>query len=294
MGEPYRYIQNSFNPLQPGEDLYRHCELGLDEEEVHYIRESHGLQIRIGGEAFYLFQRQSGSSVGGEITTWEQPLSNYLGTLWTSVDGEQRHPDIRINQSTFRLYNDGALMNRVFESDFLMTDTDYFIERLTGGSQVNEGKLRIWLNEGVTPGTVTYQAVTMCSCVDVMSGYANRECPICKGTSTPAAFTQYLTAGTKYSPVNTILVRVPMSVETAGVDNIGRVLARTHKHWVLPEPYVYNYDLIRGTTGRNTDVLFEIIEKYDSRVRGILLHQEFTTLRIDMDDIRYSLIPAVV
>lgn len=294
MGTPYRYIHNSSDPLTPGEDLYRQCELGLDEEEIYYIRESHGLQIRMGGEPFYLFQRQSGSAISGTITTWSQTIPNYIGTLWSPSDGEARHPDIRVNKTTFSLYNDGNLLTRVLDSDFIMNDNEYYIKRLVGGSSVDKGKLLIYFNEGFTPGIVTYQAAIICSCVDAETGFPNRECPICKGTSTPTAFVQYLVDGTKHHPANTILVRVPMAIETFGTDRIGRVKKRTHRHWILPTPYVYNYDLIRGTTGRNAGILFEVLGKYDSRLRGILLHQEIDTLRIDQDDIRYTIVPEVV
>jgi len=294
MGTSYRYIHNSSTPLVPGEELYRRCELGLDEEEIQYIKENHALQIRVGGEPFYLFQRQSGSAISGTITTYSQTTPNYVGILWTPADGESKHPDIRINQNTFFLYNDGNLLTRVYDQDFILNNNEYYIERQVGTSSTNKGTLRVHFNEGFTPGTVTYQAATICSCVDLETGFPNRECSICKGTSTPVAFIQYLTSGSKYQPHNTILVRVPMGVETYGVDRIGRVKRRGYRHWILPTPYVYNYDILQGTVGRNENVLFEIIEKYDSRLRGILLHQEISTLRLEEDDIRYSLVPQVV
>ena len=294
MGTPYRYTHNSSDPLQPGEDMYRQCELGLDEEEIQYIRENHSLQIRVGGEPFYLFQRQSGSAASGTITVWPQITPNYIGVLWTPADGESTHPDIRINETTFFLYNNGSLLTRVFDEDFVLNDTEFYIERQAGTSSTTSRTLRIHFNEGFVPGTVTYQAATICSCADLETGFPNRECEICKGTNTPAAFVQYLVTGDKHRPYNTILVRVPMSGETFGVDKIGRVKKRGYRNWILPTPYVYNYDILRGTIGRNEGVLFEVVSKYDSRIRGILLHQEIDTLRLNESDIRYSMIPEVV
>jgi hypothetical protein len=49
-----------------------------------------------------------------------------------------------------------------------------------------------------------------------------------------------------------------------------------------------------GTIGRNRGVLWEIVNKSDSRWRGILIHQEFNTVRIEESDIRYSLAPISV
>ncbi len=289
----YRYRPNSSDPLQPGEELARECEIGLDEEIIYYIRQNHDLQIRVGGEPFYLFQRQSGSAVSGTLTSWAQTSPSYIGTLWTPSDGESKHPDVRINKPGFVLFNNGVAMTRVFDLDFIAADTEYYIETQVGTSSTDKGTVRVHFNEGFVPGVITYRYNTLCSCVDIESGYPNRECPICKGTSYPVSFVQYECDATKYNPINTILVRVPIAGETRPVDRIGRVKVRRHKHWARFTPYIRNYDLILGTIGRNENVLFEVIGKYDSRVRGILLHQEFDTLRINETDVRYTLIPKV-
>lgn len=288
-----RYIHNSSNPLQPGEDLYQECEIGLDEEEIYYIRQNHDLQIRVGGEPFYFFQRQSGSAFQKEITTWESTSPTYVGVIWSPTDGESVHPDIRINTTGLAVFNDGTELTRVYEQDFIALDTEYYIERTVGSSESDAGTVKIHFNPGFTPGTVMFRSNTLCSCVDLETGYPNRECAVCKGTSFPASFVQYKCVTSKYNPTNTVLIRVPMVTETEPVTNIGRVRKREHRHWMPRVPYAYNYDLILGTTGRNSGILFEIVGKYDSRIRGILLHQEFDTIRIEKSDIRYTLIPDI-
>ena len=46
--------------------------------------------------------------------------------------------------------------------------------------------------------------------------------------------------------------------------------------------------------GRNKGIVWEIVNKSDSRWRGILMHQEFSTVRIEESDIRYQLAPNAV
>jgi len=294
MIEPDRYIHNSSNPLNSGEELYRECEMGLDEEELVYIKENHSLEIRIGGEPFKLFLRSSSGSIGsGNITSITTQDSQVIGTVWTPANGELAHPDTRMVTGTFAVYNNGSLMTRVADPDFLQVDTEYAVVIEVGTNLADRGTIRVYFNSGFTPGTLAYTYTTLCSCVDIESGYPNRACPICKGTSYPISFTQYVCSGTKYNPANTILVRVPMAPERRPVDKIGRVIKRQHKYWTLAEPYINNYDIVAGTIGQNSGVLFEVISKFDSRYRGILTHQEFDVLRIEESDIRYTLIPTV-
>ncbi|MCK4826876.1 hypothetical protein KA005_64670 [bacterium] len=286
-------IVNSGNPLGEGEDLYRECELGLDAEIVDYMRESHTLQINIGGEPFYIFTRtEQGEFRSKSITIWETTSPQYSVYIWQPIDGENVHPNSRTQENTFRIFNDAVELTRVFDKDSIIYDTEYAIEVEIGTDSDTSGAVLIWFNEGFTPGNVSYSYRNICSCVDRSTGYPNRGCPLCRGTSYPVAFTQYLTSATKYNPVNTVLVRVPMAAEEIPVEQIGRVKRRDLMHWIAYDaPYVNNYDLIIGTMGRNAGVVWEIVNKSDSRWRGILMHQEFSTVRIEESDIRYQLVP---
>lgn len=289
-------IINSGKPLGEGEDLYRECELGLDAEAVDYMRESHTLQIRVGGEPFYIFQRaEQGEFRSKSITVWETTASQYSAYIWQPSDGEDVHPNSRTQKNTFKVFNNAAELTRVFDKDSIAYDTEYAIEVEIGIDTNTAGAVLVWFNEGFTPGNVSYSYRNICSCVDRSTGYPNRECPLCRGTSYPAAFTQCLAHATKYNPVNTVLVRVPMAAEDIPVEQIGRVTRRDLRHWIAYNaPYVNNYDLVIGTMGRNTGVVWEIVNKSDSRWRGILMHQEFSTVRIEESDIRYQLAPNAV
>lgn len=290
---PNRKSGNSSNPLQPQEELIQNCQIGLDEEEIYYIRQNHDLQIRTGAEPFYLFQRLSGSAIDGTVSQF-QSTSPYVGILWTPPDGDFRHPDIRINEPGFVLFNNGAPMNRVEQVDFIEVDNDYFLDMIPGTSPVDANSILIRFNSTFTPGTLTFRSNTICDCVDLETGYPNRQCPDCYGTSIPGGYTQYLAPATQYNPANAVLVRVPMVPESYGTANIGRVKVRNIRHWMRYEPYVSNYDLIFGTLNQDQTVLFEIVKKSDSRLRGILLHQEFETVRLEEDDVRYTLVPQMV
>lgn len=288
-------VFNSGNPLGPGEELFRECELGLDAEIVDYMRESHTLQIQVGGEPFYIFKRVAqGEFRSKSITSWITTAPQYSAYIWQPGDGEDTHPNSRTQKNTFRVFNNAIELVRVFDKDSIAYDTEYAIEVEIGTDASTAGVIRIWFNAGFTPGDVSYSYRNICSCVDRSTGYPNRECPYCKGTSYPAAFTQYTTPATKYGSANTVLVRVPMTAEEIPVDQIGRVTKRDLRHWIAYNaPYVNNYDLIVGTIGRNTGIVWEIVNKSDSRWRGILMHQEFNTVRIEESDIRYQLVPNV-
>jgi len=288
-------IFNSGNPLDPGEDLFVDCEMGLDEEIIAYIKENHTLQIRIGAEPFYLFTRaEDGTSQSQSIISWETTSSQYSAYIWTPSMGETLHPNSRSQEDTFAVFNNAQRMIRVFDKSSIAFDTEYALEIEKGSNSSDAKAVRIWFNENFIPENVTYTYRNLCSCVDNTTGYPNRECPICRGTSYPAAFTQYLTVSTKYHPANTVLVRVPMAAEERPAEQIGRVTKRLHRHWMETIPEISNYDLIMGTTGRNRGVLFEVTNKSDSRWRGIRTHQEFDTIRIDAEDVRYNLIPDII
>jgi len=283
---------NSSNPLNPGEPLFRECELGTDMEEIEYIRENHMLQLRLGSEPFYLFQRAvSGSMVTGAASTWNTHLPQFSTYVWTQVDGQTRHPDARIqNRTAFQVFNNGIEMARAYDKNSLAYDTEYAIEVMVGTDKNSAGAVKLWFNEGWTPGRITWRYKNICSCVDRSTGYPNRECPLCKGTSYPTAFTQWLGAGTKYNPNNTIPVRVPMAPEASPATQIGRVQQRQYSHWTLATPYVNNYDIIVGTMGTNKGLIFELIQKSDSSWRGVLMHQKFNTIQIEASDIRYKIV----
>lgn len=285
-------IYNSSNPLNPGEPLFRECELGLDMEEIEYVRENHMLQIRMGAEPFYLLQRAvSGSFIASAAQVWDSRLPQFSTYIWKPIDGEVNHPDIRIQgQSSFQVFNNGVALTRAYDKDSIAYDTEYAVEMEVGTDVNTSGAIKLWFNEGFTPGRITWKSKNICSCVDRSTGYPNRECPLCRGTSYPAAFTQWFGAGTKYNPNNTILVRVPMAPETTPATQIGRVQQRQYRHWIQHVPYVNNYDIIVGTMGTNKGLVFEITQKSDSSWRGILMHQEFNTLQIEQSDIRYQIV----
>ncbi|MEA3342178.1 MAG: hypothetical protein U9R15_19610 [Chloroflexota bacterium] len=289
-------IINSGNPLGDNEDLYRECELGLDAEIVDYMRESHTLQIRIGGEPFYIFRRaEQGEFRGKSITSWLTTGSQYSAYIWQPADGENFHPNSRTQKNTFKVFNNGEELTRVFDTDSIAYDTEYAIEVKVGTDSDTAGAVIIWFNEGFIPENVSYSFRNICSCVDRSTGYPNRECPLCRGTSYPASFVKYLTPATKYNVENTVLVRVPMAAEGQPAEQIGRVKERNLKHWIAYDaPYVNNYDIIIGTRGRNRGIAWEIVDKSDSRWRGILTHQTFHTVRIEQSDIRYQLVPDLV
>lgn len=286
---------DSNNPLTINEELFIENEFGLDAEIISYIKESHNLQIKIGAEPFYLWKRvDQGSLISKSITSWLTTSPQYSAYIWQPSDGEQTHPNSRMQQNKFDVFNGSTKLTRVYDAASIVYDNEYALETLVGSSSATANSVKIWFNTGFVPSAVSYSYYNICACVDSSTGYPNRECPLCRGTSYPAAFEQYTSAATKYNAANTILVRVPMAAETLTPDQIGRVLRRDLRHWTLASPIINNFDLIMGTTGRNAGVLFEIVSKSDSRWRGIITRQDFNTIRIEETDIRYNLAPILV
>lgn len=288
-------IINSGNPLNSGEELFRDCEIGLDKEIIAYIKENHTLQVRIGAEPFYLFQRvDQGELISRSIVRWATTVPQYSAIIWQPGDSDIFHPNHRVQTNNWTLFNNASPMTRAYDKDSIAYDNEYAIEFLRSNSESTFGTVKVWFNVNFVPTNVSYSFRNVCVCVDATTGYPNRECSLCRGTSYPAAFEFYTCAASKYKPTNTILVRVPMIKQEDPVEQVGRIRRRDTFHWTEADPYVNNYDLIMGTIGNDAGVLFEIVRKADSRWRGILTHQEFDTVRIEDTDIRYQLAPITI
>ena len=286
-------ITNSSDPLQPGEELFEDCGLGLDKEVVDYIKENHGLQIILGGEPFYLFQRMSsGSTVNGTITSWDDTVIQYMKILWSP--GDSNHPDLRRYTSegsgSFVLYENGVPLVRVFDKNDILYDNEFALEEVVGTSASTKRQVRLYLNSEYVPsGVITYTYEVACECVDFATNQPDMNCEICYGTGFPIGWVKYICDASKYNPENTILVRVPKVAFSITFDGEGLIRKEINKHWALSSPPVIsNYDLILGTIGKSENRLFEITNKSDSYFRGIFMHQEFETILLELADVRYK------
>lgn len=290
-------ITNSDDPLLPGEELYRDCEIGLDKEIVDYIKESHSIQIIVGAEPFYFYQRMaSGSIVTGAISSWDQTTPQYMKTLWSP--GDSNHPDLRTytgtGKGTFSLYVGGVPLNRVFDKNDLLYDNEFALEESVGTTVSTKRQVKVWLNTGYVPsGSVTFLYNVLCECVNPDTNAADMQCTICYGTGFPLGWIKYNCDGTKYNPENTILIRVPKTDFTIPFSGEGLVKKQVNRHWAQANPVISNYDLIVGTIGNNIDSIFEITNKKDSFFRGIFMHQEFDTILLEETDIRYKMVQVI-
>jgi len=285
-------ITNSSDPLQPGEELYEDCGLGLDKEILDYIKENHALQIVLGGEPFYLYRRMSsGSIIAGTISSWDATSPQYMKIMWSP--GDVNHPDLRRYTSegsgSFTLYEGGSPLTRVFDKNDLLYDNEFALEEIVGTNASTRKQVKLYLNSGYVPsGTITYSYRVACECVDFATNQPDMNCEICYGTGFPIGWVKYTCDGTKYNPANTILVRVPRTEFRWVYDGEGTVKKEVNKHWALIAPYFQNYDLIAGTIGKSSGRVFEVTNKMDSYLRGVFLHQEFETILLEASDIRYK------
>lgn len=290
-------ITNSSDPLNPGEELYEDCGLGLDKEIVDYIKENHELQIVIGAEPFYFYQRMtSGSAVTGTISSWNQTSPQYMKILWNP--GDPNHPDLRTytgtGKGTFNLYVGSTQLNRVFDKNDILYDNEFALEEVVGEGVSTRRQVKVWLNKGYIPaGAVTFSYTELCYCVNPDTNQPDMQCTICYGTGFTPGWVKYTCDGTKYNPENTILVRVPKTDFTIPFSGEGLVKKQINRHWALAIPVISNYDLIVGTIGDNIGKIFEITNKKDSYFRGIFMHQEFDTILLEEKDIRYKMVQVI-
>ena len=286
-------ITNSSDPLQPNEELYLDCEIGLDKEILDYIHESHILQIRIGAEPFYLYQRMSsGSIITGTISSWDTTSPQYMKIMWSP--GDANHPDLRRytieGSGSFCLYENGSPLTRVFDKNDLLYDNEFALEEIVGTSASTKKQVKLYLNSGYVPsGVITYSYRVACECLDFATNQPDMNCEICYGTGFPIGWVKYICDGTKYNPENTISIRVPRTEFRTVYDGEGVVRREVNKHWALAIPTINNYDLILGTIGKSRGRVFEITNKMDSYFRGIFMHQEFETILLEASDVRVKM-----
>jgi len=285
-------ITNSSDPLLPGESLFRDCELGLDKEIIDYILESHFLQVVLGGEPFYLYQRMSsGSVVNGTISSWDQTSPQYVKTMWSP--GNSNHPDLRSytndGSGSFSLFESGSPLVRVFDKNDLLYDNEYALEEIVGVGVSTRKQIKLYLNSEYIPsGVITYSYKVLCECVDYSTNQPDMNCEICYGAGFPVGWVKYNCVATKYNPTDTILVRVPKTDFRIILNKEGLVEQQKNRHWTLTVPYIKDYDIIAGTIGDNIGKVYEIVNKTDSYLRGIFLHQEFETILLEKSDVRYK------
>ena len=269
-------------------DDYYHM---IDQEALDYIAESHRTQLLQGGEPVYLFRRKSsGSSVSlTTITSWDETEDYYAKTIWESG---LNHPDLRFwsndSQVGIRVFIDGVEQTRLDGERDELQPGEFVVEVGTDKS------VKVVLPEGYVPtGTVEYSYTTRCVCTDPDRHEPHMQCEICYGTGWEGGYDLYTCDATDYTDENQILVRFPKVEEDLQINPEGLVIERATRHWALPEPRINDRDLIVGTTGNNKNIIFRVKNWNDSRLRGVLLHQEFDTDRLNFTDVVYKLLDLI-
>lgn len=261
----------------------------IDPETLDYIAESHRTQILQGGEPVHLFRRkESGSSIAKTtISSWDETGTQYVKNVWISGSN---HPDLRFWS------NDVQVGIQVWIDDIEQTRVDYERDSIQSSEFIIEvatnKTVKVVFPENWDPSgsVVEYSYTTRCVCVNIDNNEPKKQCDICYGTGWEGGFDLYICDATDYVLANRILVRFPKVTEDLVIAKEGKVITRMQRHWTLPTPRIDDMDLLVGTTGNNENIVFRVNNWNDSRLRGVLLHQEFDADRINKTDIVYNLL----
>lgn len=273
---------NFFEGSQPA---YPGLEDVIDDEILEYVLENHKIQIQSGATPYYLLSRRwEGKKVVRQtITSWDVTSPRYRKLLWSSGDTALNHPDLReqnLVDSTqvFQLWIDNTAATRVFDYRDIDADNEFALtqEALTG-------KVYLDLNTGYDPtsSTVEMQYYTICSCVNFESMKSQNNCSDCNGTLW--GYEQHLSPTVK--PRHTIPIREPLREETKSQMREGYYYRVINKHWTLATPLMRTKDIIipwSEDETRQTNEVFEITNYRQNTFKGVLMHQEFDVLLVDL------------
>ena len=271
-------------------------ELGIDPDIINYVRESHQIQSTISGTPCYLFFRNASGSVEGSSGSllpldsfYQDSNSYYRGMIWPS--GSLPFPDLRdytnSGSGSVFVYIDGVPANRLINVEDLLNDNEFVIDYR---QDITPFEVDVVFNKGFNPTSHTIQFYYETTLQGENSVRFKRGE---SGQQSIFGWTQYLSSYSDFARgVNQILVRLPITPETLGVNEEGKVALESNQSWMVWTPYVHNYDILifpNGAFLTGTYEVYEIVEKNDSVMQGVATMQRFKLRLLDFHDDRYNL-----
>jgi len=276
--------------------------LGIDAQLINYIRESLEIASRISPRRAYLLQQNiSGSQVGSAGNPITIPSGSFYfdGTYYRAavwIEGQPNFPDIRPyisdNTGTFTVLIDNAPATRVLLPQDLVNNNEFaLVDRV----DLVTRQIELVLNAGFAPAghNIQYYYSTVSEGVtqEIFKRGQSKDQSL-------YGWTQYLNnTSDQYRGPHQILVRVPVSSRGFAITEDGKQLLESIKSWMIWTPFVRVYDVLvfppdqapHVSNYYDREERYEIINKEDSIIQGVLVSQRFGLRFLEFDDYRYNI-----
>jgi hypothetical protein len=273
-------------------DLGKYDEgLGISDEMLSYIEESHALQAEISHDDVYmLLRRHSIGEVTGSLGTWVETLatSDYCVVEVWNTGSVQARPDLHFGVTgSLQVLTGSTPLTRVVEYQDLLHDNEFAVmQDLTRSDQ----RISVVFNEDydATLGSFTYH-------YNAIAPHYAEDTGQPASAESPDYNSMYGWQPWTGSVGNTVKVRLPITPDQLTIDEQGRVTLKDNNCWMLAPvegsvPYVDNWDMIViPATDHTPETRFHIYEKMDSWIQGRHMHQRFKIQFIDFNDPRYRI-----
>lgn len=269
--------------------------LGISQDHIHYIIQSHLIQSRISPTPCYLLQQKTAGSPVGYVGARITPAAS----AFTLVDGQYRlviweggsnHPDTRTyaneGRGNINVYHNSTALTRVFTTDDVIADTEFaVVERL----DVDPARVEIVLHAGFTDiQNITYYYLTWEEGVEDLASK--------RGDSTTQSlfgWEQFMSSHwDDFQKPNQILVRFPINLNDVVVSDEGKVIIENRDSWMTHWPYVDDFDVLILDAEDSPDGLehrYEIVNSTDSIIQRHLVSQRFKLNLLERTDDRYAI-----
>jgi len=268
--------------------------LGIDPEIISYIKESVEINSRISPVRCYLlFQNPTGSQIGTPISprsiiTWNETYPNCRAFIWSSGSN---HPDLRPytnnGRGSITVLIDNKVAKRVLEIEDLKRDDEFVVIKR---KDLDNGPVELVFNTGfdAKSHSIDYYYTTMQPGIDPIRMKSDEDI-----TKTFFGWTQYINnSSDNYRDMHQILIRMPLTTRDLIINEEGLVTLEENDSWTIWEPFVHDFDILivpenQSITGK--EERYEIVNKKDSIIQGVLITQRFKLRYIEPTDARYAI-----
>lgn len=274
----------------PGTGTYDYG-LGIDQDVINYIKDTHVVQSRISPIVCYLLQRNATGSVIGSpsapilIQSYSVLTPNARATIWSTGS---LHPSLDTYNNSFLLWVDSVLAIRIPLEDDLINNNEY---SLVQRNDLDPPIVEVVLNSGFDPTlhVLSYSYSSMQAGIDIDTYKAGDS-----SDNSIFGWTQYLNSYfDDYQAANQVLIRIPLNTRDLIINEEGKVtIDEAQNCWMIWEPYVNDFDVlvIPGSYSKSgVEERYEIVNKQDSYIQRQLISQRFNVKLLEPSDKRYSI-----
>lgn len=265
--------------------------LGIDQDIINYIKESHEIQSRISSTRCYvLFQNSTGSiqNIPLTVNNYVSTLPSYKALIWASGSTQpDLRPFINNNKGAISIWSDDVAMTRVLDTSDLLSDSEFVIEE---NKLLNPAPVYVVFNPGYNASghiiTYTFSSYEVGISAERLKRGENNSDSI-------FGWTQYLRyTSDAYRRPHQILVRFPVSLRDSTIEEEGKVISEESICWTIWDPFLEDFDIliVLGVDSESgKDEIYEIQNKTDSWIQKVLVSQKFNIKLLERTDPRYKI-----